>query len=159
LVESQVKSLLVLLLVIAVAFVAVTRSWRRGMLLFLPNIVAPLAVAAAMGYGNIALDFNTVVIISLVLGISVDDTLQLARAGAPRSPGDLRFRPARAVRSVGAPVSVTSLAAVVGFGSLAFSSFPVTARLGTLTALAVVVAWLADVTLAPLLLAGSRRRR
>ncbi|MGD2216536.1 MAG: MMPL family transporter [Gemmatimonadales bacterium] len=159
LVESQVKSLVVLLLVVAVAFVVVTRSWRRGMLLFLPNIVAPLAVAAAMGYGGIALDFNTVVVISLVLGISVDDTLQLAWAGAPRSPGNRRFRAARAVRCIGAPVSVTSLAAVVGFGSLALSSFPATARLGTLTALAVVVAWLADLTLAPLLLAGRNRRR
>jgi predicted RND superfamily exporter protein len=159
LVESQVKSLVVLLAVVAVAFVVVTRSWRRGLLLFIPNLVAPLAVAAAMGYGGIALDFTTVVIISLVLGVSVDDTLQLAWAGAARAPGDLRFRAARAVRRIGAPVSVTSLAALVGFGSLALSSFPATARLGTLTGLAVIVAWLADITLAPLLLAGRSRRR
>ena len=112
-----------------------------------------------MGYGGIALDFTTVVIISLVLGISVDDTLQLAWAGAPRAPGDVRFRPAHAVRCIGAPVSVTSLAAVVGFGSLALSSFPATARLGMLSGLALVVAWLADVTLAPLLLAVGGRRR
>lgn len=158
LVESQVKSLVVLLLVVAVAFVVVTRSLRRGLLLFLPNLVAPLAVAAAMGYGGIALDFNTVVIISLVIGISVDDTLQLAWAGAPRA-GDVRFRSARAVSSVGAPVSVTSLVALIGFGSLALSSFPATARLGMLTGLAVIVAWLADVTLTPLLLAGGSRRR
>ena len=105
-----------------------------------------------MGYSGIALDFNTVVIFSLVLGISVDDTLQLARAGAPLKQGEERFSPARAVRRVALPVTVTSLAAAVGFGSLMLSSFPVTARLGALTGLALIVAWLADLTLASTLL-------
>lgn len=152
LVESQAQSLLGVLLAVAVAVLVAARPWRRGLLLLAPNLLPPLAVAAAMGYLGIPIDFGTVVVISMVIGIAVDDTLQIAWASSSSSP-------AHAVRRVAAPITVTSLAAVAGFASFFFSPFPVTQRLGLLTALGIGVAWIADFTLTPLLLARYRARR
>ena len=146
LVESQVKSLVGVLGAVTVALLIVVPGWRRATALLLPNLFPPLAVAAGMGYLGIPVDFGTVVVTSMVIGIALDDTLQVAAAVGNTSP-------ARAVRRIAAPVTITSLAAVAGFASFALSPFPVTQRLGLLTALGLTVAWAADVTLAPLLLA------
>ncbi len=154
LVESQVRSLVLVLIIVAAAFGVATSSLGTGGLLFLPNLLAPLAVGGAMGYLGISLDFTTVVIFSMVLGVAVDDTLQLAWAGAPCTGVRETFAAHRAVYRVAKAISLTSLGAVVGFGSLLLSSFPVTGRLGGLMALGLAVAWLADITLTPLLLAG-----
>ncbi|HDH03806.1 MAG TPA: hypothetical protein ENH15_06130 [Actinobacteria bacterium] len=97
-------------------------------------------------------------IFSMVLGIAVDDTLQLVWAGAPEGSFGIFAGPV-AVRHVAQPITLTSLAAAVGFGSLALSPFPVTQRLGLLMAVSLSVAWLADVTVTPLLLSGRRLGR
>ncbi|MEE8116936.1 MAG: MMPL family transporter, partial [Gemmatimonadales bacterium] len=155
LVLSQIRSLAVVLVVVGAAFVLAVRSAWTGVLLFLPNLLAPLAVGATMGFAGIALDFMMVVVFSMVLGIAVDDTLQLVLAGAPVT-GRGTFSPVRAVRRVATPVTITSLASVIGFGSLALSAFPVTGRLGLLMAVGLAVAWLADLSVTPLLLGGRR---
>jgi len=146
LVASQVRSLVGVLAAVTVALLIVVPGWRRALALLIPNLLPPLAVAAGMGYSGIPVDFGTVVVISMVIGIALDDTLQVASAVATTSA-------ARAVRRVAVPVTITSIATVVGFASFALSPFPVTQRLGLLTALGLAVAWLADVTIAPLLLA------
>ncbi|MCZ6915362.1 MAG: MMPL family transporter [Gemmatimonadetes bacterium] len=155
LVQSQIRSLAVVLVVVGVAFAVAVRSTWIGALLFFPNLLAPLAVGATMGFAGIGLDFMMVVVFSMVLGIAVDDTLQLVMAGVPVS-GRGTFSAVRAVRRVATPVTLTSLASVIGFGSLALSPFPVTGRLGILMAVGLAVAWLADLSVTPLLLAGRR---
>jgi len=158
LVKSQIQSLGLVLLAVLAAFTVATRSLTIGSFLFLPNLLAPAAVGAVMGYLRIPLDFTTVVIFSMVLGIAVDDTLQLVWAGAPEGSSGTFAGPV-AVRHVVKPITLTSLAAAVGFVSLALSPFPVTQRLGLLMAVGLVVAWLADVTVTPLLLSGRRLGR
>lgn len=146
LVDSQMWSLVLTIAVVAVALVVVARSWRRGLLLLVPNLLPLAAVAGAMGYLDIALDFATVVVFSMVVGIAVDDTLHIASAmSAPKATPVLVH--------ILKPVSVTSVVAVAGFAALLFSPFPVTERMGGLMALGLTVAWIADVTLTPLLIA------
>ena len=146
LVDSQMWSLALTIAIVAAALVVVVRSWRLGLLLLVPNLLPLAAVAGAMGYLDIPLDFATVVVFSMVVGIAVDDTLQIAAAASAAAAPSAMLRVLR-------PVSLTSAIAVAGFAALLSSPFPVTERMGGLMALGLTIAWIADVTLTPLLIA------
>jgi len=158
LVASQLASLGLLLAAVAGSLVALARSGRRAAVLLVPNVAPLIAVGAAMGILGIPLDFTTVCVASLVLGVSVDDTLQITWAGR-RSGGGRAFSPSWAMRRVTAPALIGVLGPIVGAMALLGSPFAPTQRLGGLLALGLLVALLADLTLTPLLLAGRRRGR
>jgi predicted RND superfamily exporter protein len=153
-VRSQLITLGLALLIILAALTTAGRH-RNASLMLLPNLLPVLSVAATMGWCGIPLDFTTAVVLSMVLGVSVDDTIQIMWAiGTPSG----RASPAFGVRRVVIPVTVTTMAAVAGFVTLCFSAFPVTRHLGGLMAVGLTVAWLADLTLTPLILAASKSK-
>ena len=156
LVTSQLESLGLLLAVVAASLVVLTRSVRRAVVLLTPNVLPLFVVGAAMGILGIPLDFTTVCVASLVLGVSVDDTLQITWAGRRERPGGASFSPAWAMRRVTAPALLGMLGPIVGAAALLASPFAPTARLGGLLTLGLVVAVFADLTLTPLLLAVGR---
>ncbi len=158
LVGLMAKSLLVLSLFVAVALVLVARSISGGLILMIRNLMAVVAVLGLMGFLAIPIDFTTVSVASLVLGVAVDDTLQLTWAGR-RDEGHHRFSPGRAVRRTATPVLLGSFAMIAGALTLAFSPFPPTQRLGGLLGVGLAVALAADLTLTPLLLAARKTRR
>lgn len=96
------------------------------------------------------------------MGIIVDDTVHFlvkyshARTALARGP---REAVAYAFGAVGSALLGTSLIVAAGFGVLALSTFRVTAYMGTLTALTVVAALLADFLLLPALLLSLDRER
>jgi predicted RND superfamily exporter protein len=157
LLNLMVRSLLLLSVFVAVALAFVTRSVGEGVVLLVPNLLAVAAVLAAMGWAGTPIDFTTISVVSLVLGVAVDDTLQIAWAG--RSNGGVRYRPSRAVRRTSAPVLLGALAMVVGAVTLTASPFGPTARLGALLAVGLLVGLVADLTLTPLLIAGWSARK
>jgi predicted RND superfamily exporter protein len=159
LIDLMVQSLGLLAVFVLLSLTLAARSIRDGLMLLLPNGVAVLAVVATMGYAGIPIDFTTVSVTALVLGVAVDDTLQLAWAG--RAAGGRSYSPSRAVGRTAAAVLLSTLAMVAGALALAASPFPPTQRLGGLLAVGLVVALLADLTVTPLLIGGwvGRRRR
>jgi predicted RND superfamily exporter protein len=154
LIDTQVRSLVTLLVVVALVLMVVARSTGGGLRLVAPSVLPLVVVAGAMGYSGLVLDFTTVTVFSIVLGVAVDDTLHIAISARDR-PGR-GGSPPLAVRRTSDAVTFTSLVAVVGFTVLWLSPFPATQRLGQLLGLGLAVAWLADVTLTPLLLAKRR---
>ncbi len=159
LVSLMIKSLGLLSVVVVVALVLASRSLRGGLVLATPNVIAVLAVVGVMGYVGIPIDFTTVSVTSLVLGVAVDDTLQLTWAGRG-AVGHWEYQPSRAVGRTAAAVLLGSLAMIAGALTLTASHFPPTQRLGGLLAVGLGAALAADLTLTPLLIAGwSGRRR
>jgi hypothetical protein len=155
LVNLMIRSLGLLLAFVAVALVLASRSLRGGAVLVTPNVIAVFVVVGVMGYIGIPIDFTTVTVTSLVLGVAVDDTLQLAWAG--RTAGGGRgYHPSRAVRRTAAPVLLGSLAMIAGALTLTTSPFPPTQHLGGLLAVGLGAALAADLTLTPLLIARWR---
>ena len=152
LLRLMVRSLLLLSVFVAVALAVVTRSVGEGLVLLVPNLLAVLAVLAAMGWVGTPIDFTTISVVSLVLGVAVDDTLQIAWAG--RSDGRAGYRPSRAVRRTSPPVLLGAFAMIAGSVTLTASPFGPTARLGALLAVGLLVGLVADLTLTPLLIAG-----
>lgn len=159
LVDSQLRSLALLLAVVTLFLVVAARSVRVGFVLLIPNLIALATVAGTMGYTGIAVDFTTVSVCSLVLGVAVDDTLQMTWAlRGPAAMGTAHGVPV-AVRKTASPISIASLVMIAGCGALLLSPFPPTQRLGGLLAVGLVVALGADLTLTPLLLSGVPSRR
>jgi predicted RND superfamily exporter protein len=157
LIETQLRSLLTLLVAVTLVLMVVARSAGGGLRLVVPSVLPLIVVAGAMGHLGLVLDFTTVTVFSIVLGVAVDDTLHIA-IGAGPEPGR-GGSPSLAVRRTADAVTLTSLVAVVGFTVLWLSPFPATQRLGQLLGLGLAVAWLADITLTPLLLATRRSQR
>jgi predicted RND superfamily exporter protein len=149
LIDTQVRSLATLLVAVTLVLVVVARSPSRGAQLVVPSILPLVVIAGAMGHFGVVLDFTTVTVFSIVLGVAVDDTLHIAM-GAKRSR---RGGAPLAIRHTADAVTLTSLVAVIGFLALWFSPFPATQLVGRLLGLGLLTAWLADITLTPLLLA------
>jgi predicted RND superfamily exporter protein len=95
------------------------------------------------------------------LGIIVDDTvhfltkyLRARREQGLDRPGAINY----AFRTVGFAIFATSIILAAGFGVLAFSTFKITGEMGTLTALAIIIALVGDFLFLPsLLLLGSKK--
>ncbi len=137
-----------------------TRSVRRTTTAVVPNIMPMLAMLAAMGLLGITLKPSTAMVLSIALGIAVDDTIHFLTAyeRARQTAGDTRSAILIAYQTAGRSMVDTSLVLVAGFGLMRISSFPATGTFGILTAWTVFVALVTDLlVLGPLLLVFDRR--
>lgn len=151
--RSQILTLGIVYAVLALAFLAIFRSVTIALIALAPNVLATLAVPGFMGWLRIPLDFMTITIASIAMGIAVDDTIHYIH----RYREELRDGPAdRAVTrshgTVGYAVLYTSLIIVLGFSLLAFSDFVPSVLFGLLTALAMTLALVFALTVLPALL-------
>lgn len=130
------------------------RSVKLGFLSLIPNLL-PAALAFGL-WGLLVGEVNVAVsmVTGMALGIVVDDTvhflskyLRVRRLGMSAESA-VRY----AFSSVGVAIIVTSIILVAGFGVLAQSSFGMNSNMAVLTAIAIVMALIADFLLLPVLL-------
>jgi predicted RND superfamily exporter protein len=150
--------------VILIAFIMMIalRSVKFGAFSLVPNIMPILMTFGiwAILVGQIGMAAATVSATSL--GIIVDDTvhfltkyLRARRENGLDRAGAVHY----AFRTVGFAIFATSIILAAGFGVLAFSTFKITGEMGTLTALAIIIALVGDFLFLPsLLLLGSKKR-
>lgn len=152
--RSQLLTLGIVYGVLALTFLAIFRSFRIALIALAPNILATLAVLGVMGWLRIPLDFMTITIASIAMGIAVDDTIHYTyryleeRRDAPAAEAVRRSH-----ASVGHAILYTSLIIVLGSSLLAFSDFVPSILFGLLTALAMTLAVLFALTVLPAMLA------
>lgn len=155
--EGSVYEIVAITLVLSLAL----RSLRLGALSLVPNVVPALMAFGIWGLlvGRIGLAAS--VVVSMVLGIIVDDTVHLLskyQGGRRRGldgEGAIRY----AFEETGAAMLLTTLILVLGFGVLALSGFAVNRDLGALTALTIAIALVCDFTFVPAILLALDRRR
>ncbi|EAQ67058.1 hypothetical protein MED121_14060 [Marinomonas sp. MED121] len=130
------------------------RSVKLGFLSLIPNLL-PAALAFGL-WGLLVGEVNVAVsmVTGMALGIVVDDTvhflskyLRVRRLGMSAESA-VRY----AFSSVGVAIIVTSIILVAGFGVLAQSSFGMNSNMAVLTAIAIIMALIADFLLLPVLL-------
>ncbi len=157
--ERNIKSMIVgnlaaLILVSAIIMIAV-RSFKIGLISLIPNLI-PIGMAFGLWgifVGQVGLSLS--VVTALTFGIVVDDTIHFlikylhARRENKLSPEDaVRY----AFRMVGSAMWTTSLILVAGFSVLMLSAFEQNNGMGTLSAITIALALLADYFLLPPLL-------
>lgn len=152
--DSQLRTLAYVVLATFLMFSSLLRSLLLASLALIPNIIAATAVMAFMGFAGIPLDMITITIAAISIGIGVDDAIHYSHRFNEeyRTAADIRTAVERAHQTIGRAMYFTSMIIVVGFSILAFSNFLPTVYFGLLTALAMLLALIANLTLLPALL-------
>jgi len=157
--ERNIKSMLmgttVALILISMILILALRSVKIGLVSMVPNLVP-----AAMGFGLWGIFVGEVglalsVVMGMTLGIVVDDTVHfLSKYLRARREKHLDSQEATkyAFHTVGMALFTTSIVLVVGFLVLSLSAFKLNAGMGTLTAIVIALALIADFFFLPPLL-------
>ncbi len=151
---SMARSYAVALLVITPIMILMIGSLRRGLTSMIPNLLPVYLILSLMGWFDLPLDVANMLMGAIVIGLAVDDTIHfmhrfnryLAETGNPR------LAVHRTLATTGAAMLVTSLVLAAGFAVLLTATMAPVACLGLLCGAAAIIAFLADVILAPALL-------
>ncbi len=160
--EAQVTSFGFAFLLVAVVLMILLRSFRLGLLAMIPNLLPAIMTLGFMGLVGIRLDVATVVIASIAIGISVNDTTHIMfrfKHELHQHAGDPAAAAERMMLVTGRPVVATSLILMAGFAVLLFASVKSVSYFGLLSAATVGSALLADLILTPALLMSLWPRR
>jgi len=152
--KSQILTLGVVMVGIALMLLVLFRSVPLAIIGIIPNILAAGIILGLMGLLRIPLDMMTITIAAITIGIAVDNSIHYI----------YRFREEFARKqdyietlhychaNIGKAVFYTAVTIIVGFSILVMSNFIPTIYFGLLTAFAMLVAFLAALTLLPKLI-------
>ena len=160
-VESMARSYGLALLLITPLMALLIGSLRSGLVSMVPNLLPIAMTLALMTITGITLDMFTLMVGCVAIGLAVDDTIHLI-AGFRRYM-DQTGDPVRAVeltlQTTGRALLFTSVVLTSGFLVFLLSSMGNLQDFGFLTAFAIGMAFLLDVTATPALLVLVTRRR
>jgi len=161
LVRSLSRTYVMAFLTIAPLMMILLGSLRLGALSMLPSVGAIVVTVGLMGWAEIPLDAFTLMVGSVALGLAVDDTIHFMHnfRRAYSRTGDSRSAVRTTLESTGQALLFTSLVISAGFLVYMFASMKNLYFFGLLTAIAIAVAFLANVTLAPALVTLVARTR
>ena len=142
------------LIIIAIMLIFAFSSLKLGLIGMIPNIAPVILVGGVMGYFNYALDFSTITVMPMVLGIAVDDTIHLTthlkmkheQSGSSEKAMETTFR------EIGATMFLTTIILCSMFSVYLFSPMHFLAVLGVLIIVGLSSALVADYTITPALL-------
>ena len=152
--KSQIKTIGVVMLGIAIMFLVLFRSITLSIIGILPNLLGAGVVLGVMGGAGIPMDMMTITIAAITIGIAVDNGIHYI----------YRFREEYALThnyvetlhvchsNIGKAVFYTTMTIIFGFSILMFSNFIPTIYFGLLTAAAMLIALLAALTVLPKLI-------
>ena len=152
--RSQIKTIGVVMLGIAIMFLVLFRSIKLSIIGILPNLLGAGVVLGVMGWAGIPMDMMTITIAAITIGIAVDNGIHYI----------YRFREEYALNhsyvetlhvchsNIGRAVFYTTMTIIFGFSILVFSNFIPTIYFGVLTAAAMLIALLAALTVLPKLI-------
>ena len=151
---SQIKTIGVVMLGIAIMFLVLFRSVVLSAIGILPNMLGAVTVLGFMGLAGIPMDMMTITIAAITIGIAVDNGIHYI----------YRFREEYALNgsyvetlhlchsNIGQAVFYTTMTITFGFSILMLSNFIPTIYFGVLTAAAMFIALLAALTVLPKLI-------
>ncbi len=139
---------------ISIVLLLIFGTLKAGLISVAANAIPVTLTFGIMGLTGVPLDFTTVLIAPIVIGLAVDDTVhflthyrhELGVLGSPEKAVEATLLEA------GQSVTYTSLILAIGLGVLAFSSGPGNANVGIYGSMAVLVGWLCELFLTPSLI-------
>jgi predicted RND superfamily exporter protein len=161
LVDNLRVSIALALVVIAGLMAFLFRSARMVVSSLLPNVLPLCVTAGLMGWLGIPLKPSTVLVFSIALGISVDDTIHFLakyRQELKIHRWNIRKAVLLALMETGHSMVYTSVVLFFGFLMFALSEFDGTQSLGLLVSITLGVAMFSNLILLPSLLLSFGRR-
>jgi predicted RND superfamily exporter protein len=155
LVNNLFSSLLFAIVCISILMAILFRSWRMVIVAMVPNLIPLVVTGGIMGWAGIPLKPSTLLVFSIALGISVDDTIHYLakyRQELKTKQWDLRECVILAVKESGLGMFYTSIVLFCGFSVFLFSQFGGTQALGLLISITLLVAMITNLLILPSLL-------
>ncbi len=110
-IHGQVISFCIAFLVITVILMVVFGSVKTGLIGLIPNITPAIVIGGILGFAGIPLDSSTVIIMPMILGLAVDDTIHFINHGKLEFSRTGRYRSSitRTFGTVGVALFFTTL--------------------------------------------------
>ena len=155
--DSQITTLGIVYIVLGLVLLMIFRSLKIALIALVPNVLTTLGILGLIGWLGMPLDIMTITIAAIAMGIAVDDTIHFLHAWLQgRKEGSARTQAERASTAAfghtGLALLFTTTIIAVGFSLFGFSNFIPSVNFGFLTATAMIMALVTDVTLLPVLL-------
>ncbi|MFN5878306.1 MAG: efflux RND transporter permease subunit [Flavobacteriales bacterium] len=161
LVWNLISSILFAVISIAALMSLLFTSIRMVVVSMIPNLIPMIVTAGIMGWFGIPLKPSTLLIFSIALGITVDNTIHFLaryRQELKYKRWDLKDCIAISIQETGLSIIYTSVILFFGFIVFVFSDFGGTKALGYLSAITYFVALFTNLVLLPCLLLSLERR-
>ncbi len=161
LVSNLTSSIVFAVISIAALMSILFYSFRMVVVSMVPNLIPMVVTAGIMGIFGIPLKPSTLLIFSIALGITVDNTIHFLahyRHELKTKKWDLKECIAISIRETGLSIIYTSVILFFGFIVFVFSDFGGTQALGYLSAITYFVALFTNLILLPCLLLSYERR-
>jgi predicted RND superfamily exporter protein len=159
---SMTKSYIIAFLVITLLMILLMGDIKIGLLSMIPNLIPIIITMGLMGFMDVPLDINSLLIGSIALGVVVDDTVHFMYNFQKyyETGGDPYFAVQKTLLGVGRALLITSLVLSTGFFILTCSSLKHLLNFGFFTGICVLIALIADFFLLPalLIMVNTRRR-
>ena len=151
---SQILTIGFVVLALVVMFTLLFRSIKIALIAIIPNVISAIAILGIMGLAGMPLDFITITIAAISIGIAVDDTIHYIHRFKEEYEIDQSYINSmhRCHGSIGNAMYYTSLTIIAGFSILVLSYFIPTILFGLLTGLAMFIALITALTLLPRLI-------
>ncbi|MCK9219910.1 MAG: efflux RND transporter permease subunit [Bacteroidales bacterium] len=155
LIRNLWESIALAVVVIALLLAFLFTSWRMILISLIPNLIPQLMTAALMGFTGIPIKPSTILIFSIALGISVDNSIQFLsryRLQLKITGHQIHASVISALKETGYSMIYSSTVLFFGFGIFILSSFGGTQALGFLISFTLLVAGLLNMFVLPSLL-------
>jgi hypothetical protein len=152
--RSQILTLGIVMLGIAIMFLVLFRSVALSIIGIIPNLLAVGIVLGIMGLLRIPLDMMTITIAAITMGIAVDNSIHYIYRFREEFPNNGNYAETLKLchGNIGKAILNTSITIIFGFSILVLSNFIPTIYFGVFTGLAMFIALLAILTLLPKLI-------
>jgi predicted RND superfamily exporter protein len=139
---------------VSVILLVVFGSFKVGLIALLPNLIPAFLTLGLLGLFDISLDFLTMMLAPIIIGISIDDTVHFISQYQRQLAvdGDVAAALRRTMSESGLSIVFTTLILGLGFGIMAVASAAGTANMGRFGGLAIFMGLLSDLFLLPALL-------
>lgn len=161
LIDSLISSIVFAVISIAILMSLLFYSFRMVVVSMIPNLIPMVVTAGIMGIFNIPLKPSTLLIFSIALGITVDNTIHFLahyRHILKQQKWSLKECILISIRETGLSIIYTSVILFFGFIVFIFSDFGGTQALGYLSAITYFVALFTNLILLPCLLLSYDRK-
>jgi predicted RND superfamily exporter protein len=155
LVKNLFQSLALAIVVITILMSLIFSSVRMILISLIPNIIPQILTAGMMGYFGIPIKPSTILIFSIALGISVDNTIHfLSRYRLQLKINDWKIRESvlAALMETGYSMVYSATVLFFGFAIFTLSKFGGTEALGYLVSFTLIIALFANLFILPSLL-------
>ncbi len=151
---GQVKSLLLILIIVFVIMSVMFTSMRGGVIAVVTAIIPIILMFGIMGLFGIPLNPGTAMVAVIAIGVAIDGTIHLFSHYNERCRHTSNYPQAvrETVRDEATPLVTTSLVLASGFAVLMLSNFTVIAQFGALASLTMLFSIFANLLVTPVIL-------